>query len=75
MHQHPMKPGTIVKCVRGYPASGVLEAGKHYKVAVIVGSGYDYHGYAEGVIVVPVDFQREKIGYPYVWDTDRFEVV
>ena len=63
-----MKVSSIVKCVRG---GSVLEVGAHYRVAVIVEKGFDYHGPTQGLIVIPCN-DKDNMRYPYVWDADRF---
>lgn len=69
-----MRVGSVLRCVRGY-ASGILEAGKLYRVLVRVNEGLDYHGSCSGLIVAACDESGELIGrmnYPYVWDFERF---
>ena len=59
-----IKPGDKVRCTRAYSDPRVLEMGKEYKVAVVVGYGQDHRGSCHGVVLTT--------GYPYVWDLDRF---
>jgi hypothetical protein len=62
-----------VTCIRGYHPC--LEEGRTYEVAVIVRNGVDYRGECSGYVLHPhTDSNGDRWEYPYVWNTDRFEV-